>query len=105
MGEIKQFSDIEVKVTENDEYRICMYEDEKYIRYSEKGLEIVMNDLLQENKELKQELNKYHRRFDCHQCHYHDYDGLGIDFEYEICDKGNDEALMYNHSCSEWEEL
>ena len=64
-----------------------------------------LNQLNDENERLKLELKKYHKRFDCHQCHYHNYDGLNIDDEYEVCDKGNNEALDDNHSCSEWEEL
>lgn len=79
--------------------------DEECAKLCNFNLHNILDKKNKEIKELNSELNKYYKKFNCHQCHYHNYDGLGIDFEYEVCDKGNDEALMYNHSCNEWEEL
>ena len=62
-------------------------------------------DLLNENEQLKQELKDYHNAFDCSQCKYQNYDWFDDGDEFEVCDKGNNEAQMDNHSCKDWEEL
>ena len=107
---------------------ICMYNDGHWIRYTEKGLEKVMNEivdengqlksncrnyewykaykrLLNENEQLKQQLKGYIMAFDCGTCRYHNYDWFDDGDEFEVCDKGNNEAQMENHSCIDWEEL
>ena len=55
-----------------------------------------------ENEQLKQELKVYRKIASCSNCHYHDYDTLfGGDDEYEICEKGND---VTDGICNEWRE-
>lgn len=76
---------------------------------SEKNVQICinkMNELADENKELKEELKTYRRIANCHNCKYHDYDwdvndGYGGD-EYEYCRKGND---VTDEICTDWEEI
>ena len=97
-------------MSERFEYKLYTSDDTVLDTVNGKNLSIgecaeLLNKQQDEIERLKLELKKYHKRFDCHQCHYHNYDGLNIDDEYEVCDKGNNEALDDNHSCSEWEEL
>lgn len=65
----------------------------------------LLNELHEENMKLKKELKDYHNAFDCSQCRYHNYNWFDDGDEFEVCDKGNDEAQMDNHSCKDWEEL
>ena len=58
-----------------------------------------------ENKRLKAQLKDYHNAFDCSQCRYQNYDWFDDGDEFEVCDKGNNEAQMEYHSCKDWEEL
>lgn len=59
--------------------------------------------LEKENEQLKKELKKYTDAFDCSQCRFQNYDWFDDGDEFEVCEKGNNEAQMENHSCSEWE--
>lgn len=66
----------------------------------------VLNQLNDENEQLKQELKVYRKVASCSNCKYHNYDwdiddGYGGE-EYEVCDKGND---VTEGICEEWEEL
>lgn len=65
----------------------------------------IANQLYNENEQLKQALRDYHNAFDCSQCRYQNYDWFSDGDEFEICDKGNNEAQMEYHSCKDWEEL
>lgn len=65
----------------------------------------LLNELNDENEQLKQELKDYHNAFDCSQCRYQNYDWFDDGDEFEVCDKGNNELQMNNHSCRDWEEL
>ena len=47
-----------------------------------------------ENKRLKAQLKDYHNAFDCSQCRYQNYDWFDDGDEFEVCDKGNNEAQM-----------
>ena len=63
---------------------------------------LLLNELNDENEQLKQELKVYRKIASCSNCHYHDYDTLfGGDDEYEICEKGND---VTDGICNEWRE-
>lgn len=64
-----------------------------------------LNNLSDENEQLKKELKKYTDAFDCSQCRFQNYDWFDDGDEFEVCEKGNNEAQMENHSCSEWEEI
>ena len=64
-----------------------------------------LNRLSDENEKLKKELKKYTDAFDCSQCRFQNYDWFDDGDEFEVCEKGNNEAQMENHSCSEWEEI
>lgn len=52
-------------------------------------------------KELDKENMEYYRLFNCRNCKYHSWDYNGED-EFEVCEKGNNERLMYNKFCNEW---
>lgn len=65
----------------------------------------LLNEFHEENKQLKQELKDYYNAFDCSQCRHQNYDWFDDGDEFEVCDKGNNESQMDNHSCKEWEEL
>ena len=65
----------------------------------------LLNALHEENEQLKKQLKEYHNAFDCSQCRYQNYDWFDDGDEFEVCDKGNNEAQMDNHSCKDWEEL
>lgn len=65
----------------------------------------LINQLHEENEQLKQALKGYHNAFDCGQCMYHNYDWYDDGDEFEVCDKGNNETQMEYHSCKDWEEL
>ena len=76
---------------------------------SEKNVRICinkLNELADENEQLKKELKIYHKVANCSNCAYHNYDwyvddGYGGE-EFEVCDKGND---MSDRICEDWEEL
>ena len=69
------------------------------------SLERQNNELVKENEQLKKEIKDYHNAFDCSQCKYQNYDWFDDGDEFEVCNKGNNEAQMDNHSCKDWEEL
>ena len=64
-----------------------------------------LNELHEENRELKKEVMEYYRIVNCGNCRYHNYDWYDDGDEFEVCDKGNTERLMYNKFCDEWEQL
>lgn len=64
-----------------------------------------LNKLNDENEQLKKELKKYIDVFDCSQCRFQSYDWFDDGDEFEVCKKGNNEAQIENHSCSEWREI
>ena len=73
--------------------------------YADKFVDL-LNQLNEENNQLKKELKIYRRIANCGNCMYHNYDwdvddGYGGE-EYEVCDKGND---MSDRICVDWEEL
>lgn len=98
--------DIMDKVESQEKKAICIYND-LGVQYfsSAPALCDLLNTLYDENEELKQALKDYHNVFDCSQCRYHNYDWFSDGDEFEVCDKGNNEAQMYYHSCKDWEEL
>lgn len=65
----------------------------------------VIGYVTDENEQLKTQLRDYHNAFDCSQCKYQNYDWYNEGDEFEVCDKGNNEAQMEYHSCKDWEEL
>ena len=65
----------------------------------------LLNELVDENEQLKTQLKEYTNAFDCSTCKYQNYDWFDDGDEFEVCDKGNNEAQMDNHSCIDWEEL
>ena len=100
MTENKRFVQNTNLVMQNNEvYVVCGDE------HSADVVTTALNELINENEQLKEELKKYTDAFDCSQCRFQNYDWFDDGDEFEVCDKGNNEAQMYNHSCSEWEEL
>lgn len=90
-------------------YVLCdtVEDEEYYLRLLEKREDVVnlLNQLNNENEQLKKELKKYTDAFDCSQCRFQNYDWFDDGDEFEVCEKGNNEAQMENHSCSDWEEI
>lgn len=81
---------------------VDLYDTSKY--WSDKATEKI-KELQNENEQLKKELKDYHNAFDCSQCRYQNYNWFDDGDEFEVCDKGNNEAQMDNHSCKDWGEL
>ncbi|MBQ6219931.1 MAG: hypothetical protein IJH63_00820 [Methanobrevibacter sp.] len=108
-------------MTENKRYRVFKYSDCNCYGVSDdvaeytiarfdnhveaEGLCNRLNDYEDENEQLKKELKKYTDAFNCSQCKFQNYDWFDDGDEFEVCKKGNNEAQMENHSCSEWEEI
>ena len=64
-----------------------------------------LNALYDENKQLKKENMEYYHLVNCGNCKYHNYDWFDDGDEFEVCDKGHTERLMYNKFCKEWREF
>lgn len=64
-----------------------------------------LNALIEENQALKKENMEYYQLVRCDNCRYHNYDWFDDGDEFEVCDRGNTERLMYHKFCKEWEEL
>ena len=62
----------------------------------------LLNELSEENEQLKSELKIYRKVANCGNCHYHNYDWFDDGDEFEVCDKGND---MSDRICEDWVEL
>lgn len=56
-------------------------------------------------KELSKENSEYHKIVNCGNCHFHNYDWYDDGDEFEVCDKGNTERLVYHQFCKDWVEL
>ena len=65
-------------------------------------LVVLLNDLNDENNELKSELKIYRKVANCRNCDYHDYDCREDGDDFEICKKGND---VTEGICEDWREL
>ena len=63
------------------------------------------NELAEENEQLRKENMEYYHLINCGNCKYHNYDWFDDGDEFEVCEKGHTERLMYNQFCKEWEEL
>lgn len=61
-----------------------------------------LNELSEENEQLKSKLSIFYNVANCGNCNYHNYDWFDDYDEFEICEKGND---MKYHICKDWEEL
>ena len=98
----KRFTNVEV----DDYYNlICVNDGDTFHSYSEKALEDLLNELSDENRQLKKELNIYRMIATCSNCKYQDYDWFEDGDEFEICEKGNNNQQMEYHICKEWEEF
>lgn len=64
-----------------------------------------INELKEKIKELKNENMEYYKLINCSKCKYHNYDWGEDGDEFEVCDKGNNERLMYNQFCSDYKEM
>ena len=56
----------------------------------------LLNALHEENME-------YYQIINCKNCKYHNWDWFDDGEEFEVCDKGNTERLIYHQFCKEWE--
>ena len=70
------------------------------------GIGDLLNQLNNENEQLKSQLRIYRRIASCSNCDYHDYDEFensdGSYDEFEVCRKGND---VTERICENWKEL
>ena len=62
-----------------------------------------INELTEKNKSLKDENMEYYKLINCSNCKYHNYDWYDDGDEFEVCDKGNTERLIYNQFCMDYE--
>ena len=65
----------------------------------------LLNELAEENEQLKQELKIYRRIATCSNCKYQNYDWFEDGDEFEICEKGNTNQQIAYHICKEWREF
>ena len=65
----------------------------------------LLNALHEENIQLKKENMEYYHLINCGNCKYHNYDWFDDGDEFEVCDKGNNERLIYNKFCKDWVKL
>ena len=74
---------------------------------TEDGLMLLkwLNNLSDENEQLKQELKIYRKIANCSNCEYQNYDWYDDGDEFEICERGNNEQQIEYHICEEWSEL
>ena len=82
----------------NKKYSFPTTKDSSSLIMYEKAL----NELSDENEQLKKELKVYRKIATCGNCNYHNYDWFDDGDEFEVCDKGNDTSNMI---CEDWEEL
>ena len=85
--------------------KIDVHSERTELKRNNLVLKTSLKEVMEENEELKRALRDYHNAFDCSQCIHHNYDWYDDGDEFEVCDKGNDEAQMEYHSCRDWEEL
>ncbi len=103
---IKEFNKPEYEFDEEEANRVAQEEYWQMIYENSMGAKEnvnLLNNFYKENEQLKKELKKYTDAFDCSQCRFQNYDWFDDGDEFEVCEKGNNEAQMENHSCSEWE--
>ncbi len=62
----------------------------------------LLNELYEENQKLQKENREYNKIFNCRNCKHLDYDWYEDGDEFEVCDKGNTERMVYNRFCKEW---
>ncbi len=62
-----------------------------------------IKELTEKNKSLKDENMEYYKLINCSNCKYHNYDWYDDGDEFEVCDKGNTERLIYNQFCMDYE--
>lgn len=73
---------------------------------NEISISIQQRQLLEkENEQLRKENMEYYHLVNCGNCKYHDYDWFDDGDEFEVCEKGHTERLMYNKFCKEWRKL
>lgn len=83
-------------------------EEYKYTPCTKDGFQDLcdmLNELNNENEQLKKELKIYERIATCSNCKYQDYDWFEDGDEFEICKKGNNNQQIEYHICKEWEEF
>ena len=61
-----------------------------------------LNALHEENEQLKQENKEYTKLFHCRNCRHLNYDWYDDGDEFEVCDMGNTERLVYHRFCKDW---
>ena len=97
-----------IKMTEIDALRYELQEERKaFDKLHKRHMHLLKQQgkLKTENRELQEELLKYREIANCSNCKYQNYNWFEDGDEFEICEKGNNEQLMYYHICKEWEEF
>lgn len=91
-----------------------LHEENQYLKslkwnqdcIKEISISIQQKQLLEkENEKLRKENMEYYHLVNCGNCKYHNYDWFDDGDEFEVCEKGHTERLMYNKFCKEWREL
>ena len=91
-----------------------LHEENQYLKslkwnqdcIKEISISIQQRQLLErENEKLRKENMEYYHLVNCGNCKYHNYDWFDDGDEFEVCEKGHTERLMYNKFCKEWREL
>lgn len=90
----------ELDYTINEMAKTIRIYDDGYIDLNKKYKKIV-----DENEQLKKENMEYYHLVNCGNCKYHNYDWFDDGDEFEVCEKGHTERLIYNKFCKEWREL
>jgi hypothetical protein len=97
----KDLSDVELIFLLNELYE----ENQKLINSASIMKLDEFERLIKENNKLKNEIMEYYQIVNCGNCRYHNYDWYDDGDEFEVCDKGNAERLIYSKFCNEWEQL
>ena len=98
---LKAEKDKEKLLEENKQLK----EQREKLFFRERDTKNRWRELKQENEQLKKENMEYYHLINCGNCKYHNYDWFDDGEEFEVCEKGHTERLMYNKFCKEWREL
>ena len=72
-------------------------------KYTSKEIVDRLNEQEERIKELEKENMEYYKLINCRKCKYHNYDSYANGDDFEICEKGNNERLIYHYFCNEFE--
>lgn len=79
----------------------ALYEENQSLKSALKELKEIGDYQADRIKELDKENMEYYHLINCRNCKYYNWDYDGED-EFEVCEKGKNERLMYHRFCNEW---